>query len=643
VCALVLGVSCAAPDTGSIRKLVVVAVDGLDYELTDRLIQQGRLPNIAALRPRDGLRRVVATPGAEASTAWASFITGLNPGRHGIFDLVVPDPDSRRPSLATLMPRPSARWLDRWWAEGSAYAAVRDGEPFWGPLGRAGVRTHLLFVPGTFPPEAVEAGELIAGAPLPDLGGGLGSYTWLATDVAPHEAGLTRFGGRVMRLAFIRNVAYAAVPGIRRPEPRDLPVRIVWNREARSANVDIADASVHLAEGLWSRWLEVTVPLNLATRIRGLVRLHLARAGNDLQLYVSPVQWHPARPPTPISAPPRAARTLFDRLGPYRTLTWPESGWGLADGRISHEAFMASLDETFDDRAESLLNRVESRGWDLIVAGIETIDHAQHLLWSLVDPGHALYDAGRAAQLRGAIEQRYTRLDTLVGDVRQRLPPAADLAVVSAFGVYTARHVVDLNRWLTDEGLLVWRRTPGPVTLAALSDPSAWTDAVDWSRTSAHAMGHGAVRVNLAGRDPGGIVEPGAAYEALIDRIAQGLEALTDPMSGRRVVRRVREGRTLYSGPLAARGPDLLVTFSPGYRVTWETALGSAARAVIAPNGDRWSADHASMDEEAVAGVWLSTFPVTDSLSVFDFAPTIHAFFAVAPTLHLDGVSRLAP
>jgi predicted AlkP superfamily phosphohydrolase/phosphomutase len=638
---LAAGVSCGGAETSVQPKLVVLAVDGLDHSLTDRLISQGRLPNMGALARANGVGRVIATPGAEGSAAWASFLTGVNPGKHGIFDLVVPDPASRRPALSGLVARPSSRWFDRWWTEGSAYAVMRAREPFWTPLGRTGLRAHALFVPGTFPPEPIESGEVIAGSPLPDLGGGIGGYAWLATDVAPGEVGPTRFGGRVVQLSFERNVAEAAVPGIRLPEPRDLPVRITWNREARSANIVIADASVHLAEGQQSRWLEVNVALNVAVRVGGLVRLHLLRAGNDLQLYVSPVQWHPARPPSAISSPQAASRHLFDRLGPFRTLTWPEAGWALADGRITEESFIGSLDETFDDRAESLLNRVDSRGWDLIVAGVETLDHAQHLLWRLVDPGHALYNATLAARFRGVVERTYARIDTLVGDVRRRLPAGADLVVMSAYGTYTTRQVVDVNRWLASEGLLAWHRAPGPATLAALGDATAGSDAIDWSRTSARAMGFGGIRLNVAGRDPSGIVEPGADYEALLDRLARGLEALTDPISGRRVVSRVRQARTLYAGPLVTSAPDLLVTFSPGYRITWDTVLGAAAPDVIAPNSERWSADHASVDENAVAGAWLSTFEVAESLSVLDAAPTILQYFGVAPPPDLDGISRL--
>jgi predicted AlkP superfamily phosphohydrolase/phosphomutase len=639
--AVLATVACTNPPGTTTRKLVVLAVDGMDPEITERLIREGRTPHLAELARQSGVVRVTSTPGAESASAWASFATGVNAGRHGVFDLVAPEPATERPVAATLAPRASERWMGRWWSEGAAYRTVVGAEAFWTRLGRAGVRAHVLFVPGTFPPEPIAGGTLIAGTPLPDWSGGFGSgYTWLASDVSADQVGYTRYGGRVERLTFSGYTARATLVGIRVPERVDLPITIAWNPEARSANIDIADASVYLAEGQRSRWLDISVRLNLLTRIKGLVQVHLVKAGNDVQVYVSPVQWHPAGPPSATSAPASAARRLFDRLGTYRTLAWPEAGWALADGWLSEEAFLAAQDETFSDRAEALLNRVDSADWHLIVAGIESLETTGRLFWRFIDPGHAAHDSTLVPKFGGAIEQLYVRLDELVGQVRARLPEGAGLAVVSPYGLYTARHVVDLNRWLEAEGLLAWRTPPRPVTLAALADSTLWDDAVDWTRTSARAMGSGHVYVNLRGRDPAGVVEPGETYEALLVRLRQRLELLTDPVSGRRVVARVRVGRELYHGPHVASAPDLVVTFSPGYRGSWDTLLGGASAEAIAPNLDRWSAEHASVDEQTVPGIWLSTGPVSaPAISLLDVGPTILDYFGEA-VAGLDGTSR---
>ena len=648
LCLVVLALAtlaCGSPPSATTRKLIVLAVDGLDPEITERLIQAGRVPHLAELARGRGVVRVTATPGAESSSAWASFATGTNPGKHGIFDFVMPDPETGRPTARPLTRKPSTTWPGGWWSEGAAYQTVRVGDPFWTRLGRIDIRTAVLFVPGTFPPEPIRMGTSVAGTPLPDWAGGPGSgYTWLASDVPADHVGPTRYGGRVERLAFSRNVAYATLVGIRAPERVDLPLTVTWNPEARSANIDVGGTSAYLAEGQQSRWLEVSVRLNVLTSVRGLLRLHLVKAGNDVQLYVSPIQWHPGRPPSPVSYPPEAAATLFDRLGEYRTLAWPESAWALADGYLSDEAFLAAQDETFTDRAEALMNRVESADWDLIVAGVEGVDSTTRMMWRAIDPGHAAHDAAVAGRFGHAIDQAYLKVDELVGQLRERLPSDADLAVVSTYGTYTARHLVDLNRWLADAGWLTWTTRPAPVTLAALADASLWGDAIDWSRTSARAMGSGRIYLNVRGRNPRGIVEPGAAYDALVARLRERLEALTDPMSGRRVVARVRTGPELFSGPLAGQAPDLVVTFSPGYRASWDSMLGGMAETVLAANTERWSAEHASVDEAAVPGVWLSTIPVKgDTMSVMDVAPTILQYFRRPVPPDTDGASRLLP
>lgn len=634
--------ACGAPAPGQPRKLVVIAVDGLEPDVAERLIRAGRLPNLSALAGERRVVRVTSTPGADAASAWASFATGINPGGHGIFDLVAPDPADGSPRVSNLVPRPSERWLGAWWSEGPAYAPARQGSSFWTRLGEAGVRSRLLFVPGTFPPEPVPNGEMIAGSPLPDLHGGLGGYTWLATDVAAETTGVTRFGGRIVRLTFQRNVAQVEIPGIRAPIVRDLPLTIVWNPEARSANITIADTFVHLDEGQRSRWLELSLAINAFTRIDGLVQLHLIRAGNDVELYVSPVQWHPHRPPSPIAEPQEAAAALFDRLGIYRTLARPGESWALLDGRANEADLLESVEETFTDRAAAIMNTVGSGNWDLVVAGIETLDLTQHVLWRLVDPGHAMYDAVLSGQHGRSVEDTYIKVDELAGQVRAALPGEAALVVVSVYGTYTARHVVDLNRWLLNEGLLAWSGTPSPVSLAVLTDATLGRDNIDWSSTRARAMGSGHVYVNLRGRDPHGIVSPGEEYEALLAQLTSGLEALTDPISGGRVVSRVRRGSELYAGPFADRAPDLVVSFSPGYAVSWDTRMGGAAGSVIARNYERWSAEHASVDESAVPGAWLSSLPLSESsISVLDIAPTVEQYFGLAPAAGSEGTPRL--
>ena len=635
---LLIAAACSAERTPT-RQFVLLAVDGLDPAVLSTLLAEDRLPHLAALARTSGVVRVTPTPGAESASAWASFVTGTGPGVHGVFDLVAPDPWNGRPRAATLEGRPSSRWFADLWREGAVYAPVRGGTPFWTTLGQAGVRSRVLFMPGTFPPEPVPSGSLVSGTPLPDWGGGWGAgYTWLASDVAPDQVGYTRYGGRRERLSFTRNVAHATIVGLRIPIRVDVPLTVAWSPEERSANIIIGDETVHLNEGQQSRWVVISAGLSPITRVQGMVRLHLVRAGQDVQVYVSPIQWHPAAPPSPMSSPSTAAAALFGRLGPFRTLAWPDAGWAFADGVLTEAAFIAAAEETFDDRAAALLNQAESGGWELLAVGIETLGTTSRLLWR----GSGADDRAAGAGTHDAVVRAYERLDTLVGDLRARLPPEAAVAVVSAYGLARVRRVVDLNRWLTDHHWLAWRETPPPVTLAAMADPAAWPDHVDWSRTAARAMGAGHVYVNLRGREPWGVVQPGSAYDALLADLRRQLEALTDPATGARVAERVRTAKEVYSGPDLSRAPDLLVAFAEGFGGSWDTALGGAAPEVVAPNGERWRAAHAGLDERRVPGVWLSSVPVAaDTIAVVDIAPTILAWFGHLAPPEIEGRAQL--
>jgi hypothetical protein len=431
-------------------------------------------------------------------------------------------------------------------------------------------------------------------------------------------------------------VARSRLIGLRAPLRVDLPVTVYWNPEERSANVSIGSETVHLQEGQQSRWLTLAVRLGVATTVEGLARVQLVKAGNDVQLYVSPIQWHPHRPPSAISWPPEAAATLFARLGTFRTLSWPESAWAVADGRLPTQAYVAAAGETFDDRAAAVLNQAETKDWDLLVAGIETLEAASRLLWRAADEAAAGAPAGDGT---GTISDLYRRLDGLVGELRLRLPATTDIIVVSAYGVRPVRTLVDLNRWLVEQGLLAWRAAP-PVTLSTLVDASLGIDGLDWSRTVARFMGAG--HVYLKG---GSLANPAPKGEgpdpALIATVQTGIELLTDPSSGRRIVSRVRRGGEAYQGEHLPDAPDLVVSFAPGFGPTWESTLGTAAAATVSSNTERWRAGHAAFDEAEVPGVWLSTMPLgADRISVMDVGPTVLQYFG-RPAARGDGRAQL--
>ena len=84
--------------------------------------------------------------------------------------------------------------------------------------------------------------------------------------------------------------------------------------------------------------------------------------------------------------------------------------------------------------------------------------------------------------------------------------------------------------------------------------------SIDWPRTAAYAVGvDSGIAINLRGREPGGIVEPGTEYRDVCDRIIARLRALVDPDTNQPAVDRIHRASELYAPRVAARAPDLCV------------------------------------------------------------------------------------
>lgn len=674
LCASILSALAIACGSGSrppafTQKMVILGFEGLDPDLTERWIAEGRLPNLAKLASRGGLHRLETTPSVEAASAWASFATGVNPGKHNVYDVLTRDARTYVPRLAMMTREPAQFLFDAIPWSPPVIATTRGGTSFWVTAGRAGVRSSILTVPVTFPPEKVPNGELLAGLPLPDVRGTMGAYSYFGTDLSREQEGVTEFGGVLRRLVLDRRIAQAEIVGPPNPivEQRErrlrkqgvlsesdrveladlsadahvrVPLAVTWNREARTANIDIQGQLLHLRERQWSRWVDVEFRVNLFVRVRGMLQFFLVNAGQHLQLYATPVHWHPANPPSPISWPPAFASELFERLGPYRTLGWPEATGALADERIDDAAFLEDLGRAFDDRAQTILSRIDGNHWNLLVGVVDATDRVQHMFWRLIDPEHPMYDAELARLHGGAIRRMYERADELTGQVLARVPPDTAVLVVSDHGFHAFRWAVNLNTWLVQHGYMTLKERGSDETKKAddLVAGGAFLERVDWSRTVAYAMGLGQIYVNLAGREGQGVVSDGAPYEALLDRLAADLRKFTDPRSGAAVVRRVYKRADIYRGPYISSAPDVQVSFENGYRVSWQTALGGVPSDVIEPNMRKWSGDHASLDYRASAGVLLSSVrPTSDATRLIDIAPTVLKFFGLSVPTDIDG------
>lgn len=128
-------------------KLLIIGLDGATFDLIRPWANAGKLPNLAKLIQNGVQTDLLSTLPPVTSPAWPSFMTGCNPGNHGVFDFIQPSGDSYALVNATRIHKPT----------------------MWQILSNMGYRVGVLNVPVTYPPQPIN-GFMISGILSPKQG-----------------------------------------------------------------------------------------------------------------------------------------------------------------------------------------------------------------------------------------------------------------------------------------------------------------------------------------------------------------------------------------------------------------------------------------------------------------------------------------
>jgi predicted AlkP superfamily phosphohydrolase/phosphomutase len=273
------------------------------------------------------------------------------------------------------------------------------------------------------------------------------------------------------------------------------------------------------------------------------------------------------------------------------------------------------------------------------------------MLWRFRDPGHPGFEPDLAREYSTLIEQHYARCDKLLEPVFDHVDENTLFIVLSDHGFNTFRRAFDTNTWLHQNGLLALKDGKKPN-----EDSGEGFSAVDWSRTHAYAVGLGGIYLNFKGREREGILEEGTEADRVRNAIAAGLGGIVDGATQRTAIRSVSRREEIYSGPYAANAPDLLVNFCPGFRVSWQSAVGGFANSLIEDNTRRWSGDHIINPDEVPGILFMNQNthsdvpkpgttrvgpPQNGVPSIIDLAPTILNHLGVPVPDTMEGDSLL--
>jgi predicted AlkP superfamily phosphohydrolase/phosphomutase len=613
----------------------VLGLDGLDPRYLARLMSQGKLPNMSRLRELGGFRPLATTAPPQSPVAWATFITGLDPGGHGIYDFIQRDPETYLPyfSLASSKPAGRALTIGKWRFPLSRgkIELLRAGRAFWELLNERGLPASIYQVPSNYPPRDTGAKQL-AGLGAPDLRGSYGEFSYYTE--APFAGEREVSGGRVYRVSTSRGRGKARLLGpentLREGEPDcQIDFEIWLDRGHRVAEIGLQGRQILLREREWSDWIPLRFQMLPGLKhVSGICRFYLKEVSPHLKLYVTPVNADPLDPDLPVSAPAGFARELAQRFGRFYTQGFPHDVKALRQGVLDDDEYLQQSDLAQGEARRMYESALGEFRRGLLFHYFATSDRTQHVFWRTMDPRHPAYEAKAARRHGGAIEECYRASDELVGLALESAGADTTLIVLSDHGFLPYYRSFNLNAWLAEKGYLAGLGAWGP-------GADIFSNA-NWQETVAYGLGFNAIYLNLRGREARGCVLPEDRHK-LARGLAADLRRMRDPETGERVIENVHLAEDVYSAFEAARAPDLVVGYAAGYRCSEASVLGEAGGPVLEDNADKWSGDHC-MDSSLVPGVLLANKPIrAESPALPDVTASVLAEFGVRVPAELAG------
>jgi|SoiMethySBSTD1v2_1073268.scaffolds.fasta_scaffold143460_2 predicted AlkP superfamily phosphohydrolase/phosphomutase len=307
------------------------------------------------------------------------------------------------------------------------------------------------------------------------------------------------------------------------------------------------------------------------------------------------------------------------------------------------------------DLREQLMQRIEARlaiaqdliareQWDLVMAAFGDSHCVGHQCWHVHDPSHPRHDRALAAALGDPIRDVYVALDRALGHLLQYAGPDTTVLILLSHGMaahYDATYLLEdvlrrlegrsasMSRAVLDHARTMWRKLPLAFTerfrtMAQTID--ALPNASDRGGRRCFAVptnaNAGGIRLNLAGREPNGMLHPGTECEAFCDALIADLHELIEPASGRPLVREVLRSRDLFPGEYTDHLPDLVVRWNREAPIAG-AASPKIGRIVREDTSTVRTGDHQPEGLYFVRGPGITPGRVSRAARIEDFAPTI--------------------
>jgi predicted AlkP superfamily phosphohydrolase/phosphomutase len=240
-----------------------------------------------------------------------------------------------------------------------------------------------------------------------------------------------------------------------------------------------------------------------------------------------------------------------------------------------HEQLARDLLHGVDRKAELTRFLLDRADWDLFMVVFGESHCVGHQCWHVHDRDHPRHDSALADAMGDPVVDVYERLDGALGHVLAGVTDDTEVFVLLSHGMGPLYNGSSLFTGVLRRLELAWDRQPSTWSTARDRIAHGWnhvarrlrfrprrTWVLDGSRPFIRAPNAGlcsAIRINVVGREPAGVVEPGEEYETLGSALEAEFLALVNVETGTPAVRRVLRPVELFDGPHVTQMPDLLV------------------------------------------------------------------------------------
>lgn len=348
----------------------------------------------------------------------------------------------------------------------------------------------------------------------------------------------------------------------------------------------------------------------------------------------------------------------------------------------TYETDIAQLErglKTIATKGDICIELIDREDFDLVVVGFNETHNLSHRLW------HYQPSYTEANKLSDALPEIYAAIDREIGRILEALGGDPDVFILSTYGMMAGYPTSGLmNSFMENLGFLVrkgarkstnnpasesakksgWESQPLAANTREFSreQPSLqsrlkrslssifplWMQersvarelefGTDWAKTRAYnieSLYSGLVRVNLKGREPGGIVER-VDYDMVLDEIESELKLLVDPVTGECPIQSVVRTTEAYGCQPHEIIPDMFVEWGPA-RHFRKTVEHPAATLTQEPEHYHRSSWHSMVGFIAATGPSIDATARQVNFNTIDFAPTMLSLLGVPAPASLKG------